>query len=94
MKFTNTQLKRIIKEELGNVMGEMGGGPIEDPAQVAHDELDANQAVGTNVGELLAAGLSVEVIKDLMASDEFRLQDNGSAEDPESIVNYVAAHQR
>jgi hypothetical protein len=94
MKLTNAQIRQIIKEELGNVMNEMGGVPQEDPAQIAHDTLDANQAVGTNVGELLAAGLSVEVIKDLMASDEFRLQDNGSAEDPESIVNYVAAHQR
>jgi hypothetical protein len=65
----------------------------EDPAQIAHDTLDANQAVGTNVGELLAAGLSIETIKQLMASGEFRI-DDGAVEDPESIVNYVDAHQR
>ena len=94
MKITNIQLKQIIKEELENAMGEMGGRPIEDPAQVAHDELNANQAVGTNVGELLAAGLSIEAIKGLMASGEFRLQDDGPVEDEESIVNYVDAHQR
>ena len=94
MKITNTRLKQIIKEELDSVINEMGSIPQEDPAQVAHDELDANQAVGTNVGELLAAGLSIEAIKGLMASGEFRLQDDGPVEDPESIVNYVDAHQR
>jgi len=91
MKLTNTQIRQIIKEELEGVMNEMDQ---EDPSQIAHDTLDANQAVGTNVGELLAAGLSVEVIKGLMASGEFRLQDDGAVEDPESIVNYVDAHQR
>ena len=75
MKLTNTQLRRIIKEELGNVMNEMGGEqafvaqPVWTDALAVKLDTIHELAVATNstvpISDLIAKNISLEDLQTL-----------------------------